>query len=76
MKPTDGDHVHPESVEEWRAWLEEEHHASSHGVWFVSWRSRTGRPVLPYEDVVLEALAVGWIDSQAARLDKDRSVLK
>ena len=62
MKPTDGDHVHPESVEKWRSWLEE-HHASSRGVWLVSWKPHTWRPVLPYEDAVLEALAVGWIDS-------------
>jgi uncharacterized protein YdeI (YjbR/CyaY-like superfamily) len=75
MRPSDGDHVHPESVEEWRSWLDE-HHASSRGVWLVSWKPHTGRPVLPYEDAVLEALAVGWIDSRAGQLDEDRSVLR
>jgi uncharacterized protein YdeI (YjbR/CyaY-like superfamily) len=75
MKPTEGERVHPESVEEWRSWLEE-HHDSSRGVWLVSWKRHTGRPAVSYEDAVMEALAVGWIDSQAGQLDADRSVLR
>ena len=75
MKATEGEQVHPETVEEWRAWLDE-HHATSKGVWLVSWRKHTGRPAVSYEDAVLEALAVGWIDSQGGHLDEDRGVLR
>ncbi|TFD83216.1 hypothetical protein E3T61_21610 [Cryobacterium lactosi] len=32
-------------------------------------------PVLAYEDAVLEALAVGWVDSKGARLDESRTML-
>lgn len=64
---------HAEAVEQWQGWLEERA-ATSKGVWLVGWKSHTGRPRIPYEDAVLEALAVGWIDSQAATLDEDRSM--
>lgn len=66
--------IHPETVEEWRAWLAE-HHGRGQGVWLVSWRSGTGRPAMDYDDMVSEALAWGWIDSTAGTVDADRSKL-
>jgi uncharacterized protein YdeI (YjbR/CyaY-like superfamily) len=68
------DTVHPTTVGQWRRWLER-HHASSTGVWLVSWRTQTGKARIPYEEAVTEALAFGWIDSKARTLDADRSVL-
>ncbi len=68
-----GERFHAETVEQWRAWLEQWAETSK-GVWLVSWKSHTGRPRVTYEDAVLEALAVGWIDSQAATLDEERSL--
>lgn len=65
--------VHAETREEWRAWLRE-HHAESTGAWLVSWRSPTGRPRVPYDEAVLEALAVGWIDGQAKTIDEERAM--
>jgi len=66
--------VHPETREEWRSWLGR-HHARSAGVWLVSWRKHTGRPVIPYDDAVGEALAFGWVDSKPRRIDDDRTAL-
>ncbi len=66
--------VQAESVEQWRAWLVE-HHASSSGVWLVSWRAQTGRASVPYVEAVEQALCVGWIDSTARRLDDERTAL-
>ncbi len=66
--------VHPETRAEWRRWLAE-NHASSDGVWLVSWKVATGRPVIPYDEVVEEALCVGWIDSRGNRLDHERHLL-
>jgi uncharacterized protein YdeI (YjbR/CyaY-like superfamily)/molybdopterin converting factor small subunit len=66
--------VHPESVEEWRAWLAA-NHARPGGVWLVAWKARTGRPRMAYEEAVEEALAWGWIDSRAGRLDDDRETI-
>jgi uncharacterized protein YdeI (YjbR/CyaY-like superfamily) len=70
----DRERFHPRTRAEWRAWLAE-HHATSDGVWLVSWRSGTGRPGMSYEDGVEEALCVGWIDSTKRTLDADRSMI-
>lgn len=64
--------VHPETLEEWRAWLAV-HHARGAGVWVASWRTATGRPVIGYEESVCEALCWGWIDSTAGTIDAERS---
>ena len=69
-----GDQVHPTTVAQWRRWLER-HHASSRGVWLVSWKTHTGKARISYEETVTEALAFGWIDSKARTLDDDRSGL-
>ena len=63
--------MHVESVEEWRAWLGE-HHGSA-GCWVVWWKRPTGRPAPDYDELVCEALTVGWIDSTAKGLDEERT---
>jgi uncharacterized protein YdeI (YjbR/CyaY-like superfamily) len=64
---------HPETRAALRAWFDA-NHTSARGVWLVSWRQATGRPAVPYEEVVEEALRVGWIDSTAGTLDDERSM--
>lgn len=66
--------VHPETRSQWRAWLST-HHATSAGVWLVSWKKHTGRPAMGYAAAVEEALCFGWVDSTAQKLDGDRSML-
>lgn len=83
VPPTASDHpdtwrfgypvYHAESREAWRAWLEE-HHATERGVWLATWRTGTGRPRLPYPEVVEEALCFGWIDSTVNILDDERAL--
>ncbi len=70
----DREKVHPETVEQWRAWLAE-NSGTSDGVWLVSWKSGTGRPRMTYDEAVTEALAWGWVDSRAGTLDAERSML-
>ena len=65
---------HAETREQWRAWLAE-HAAEGRGVWLVTWKKASGRPVLAYEDAVTEALAFGWVDSKGGKLDADRTML-
>ena len=55
----------------WRAWLAE-HHVSTPGVWVVTHKKDSGWPHVPYDHVVEEALAFGWVDSQGRRLDDRR----
>jgi len=69
---TDAPAVLCETRDEWRAWLEA-NHATAPGVWHVSWRRATGRPRVPYELAVEEALCFGWIDSTGGNLDDERS---
>jgi uncharacterized protein YdeI (YjbR/CyaY-like superfamily) len=58
----------------WRAWLEA-NHAASAGAWLVTWRSRSGKQGLPYEDAVEEALCFGWVDGTAGTVDEERGKL-
>lgn len=67
----DAEIVHMDDRQTWRAWLAA-NHATSRGVWLVTWRPRSGRASLPYDAAVEEALCFGWIDSTAAKFDDDR----
>jgi uncharacterized protein YdeI (YjbR/CyaY-like superfamily) len=57
----------------WRAWLSA-NHATTNGVYLLSWRRGSGRTSVPYEDAVEEALCVGWVDSSGRNLDEERSI--
>lgn len=57
----------------WRAWLEVNHTRNA-GVWLVSFKKATGKPRVPYEDAVEEALCFGWIDSLVRTLDAERAM--
>ena len=46
----------------WRAWLEA-NHAREPEIWLVFYTKASGRPSIPYNDAVEEALCFGWIDS-------------
>jgi uncharacterized protein YdeI (YjbR/CyaY-like superfamily) len=71
----DLEQVHPTTVAQWRTWLRR-NHATSSGVFLVSWKTRTGKPRISYDEAVTEALAWGWVDSVAKTLDEDRSMLR
>ena len=63
------------SREEWRTWLVKHHESESH-VWLVYYKKPTGRPRIPYDDAVEEALCFGWIDSIVRRIDDARFAQK
>ena len=64
---------HAETRPALRAWLTA-FHDSARGMWSASWRSKTGRPAVPYPEVVEEALCFGWIDSTVNTLDDERGL--
>jgi uncharacterized protein YdeI (YjbR/CyaY-like superfamily) len=66
--------VHPTTRAQWRAWLAA-HQDDTEGVWLVSWKKSVGKPFVGYDDVVEEALCVGWVDSKPASLDGERGML-
>lgn len=56
----------------WRAWLAA-NHATSPGVWMVTWRARKGPAAgVEYEASVEEALCFGWVDSTTGVVDDRR----
>ncbi|MCC5628971.1 YdeI/OmpD-associated family protein [Nostoc sphaeroides CHAB 2801] len=61
----------PQSREEWRKWLEENHRASL-GVWLIYYKVKSGKPSVRYSEAVKEALCFGWIDSKVKSLDEER----
>jgi uncharacterized protein YdeI (YjbR/CyaY-like superfamily) len=70
----DREQVHAETVQAWRQWLADNHQATD-GVWLVSWKSATGKSRISYEESVVEALAVGWVDGLHVTVDDHRSML-
>ncbi len=58
---------------QWRTWLAVNHDQAP-GVWLVRFKKGKG-PHVSYDEVVDEALAFGWIDSQPRSLDDQRSQL-
>jgi len=56
---------------EWRKWLQE-NHSSVKEVWLVYYKKHTGKPRIPYEDAVEEALCFGWIDSTIKKIDDEK----
>src|SRR5690348_7557727 len=63
--------VEVRSRAQWRQWLEA-NHATSAGVWVVTYKKAYDDHV-PYEELVLEALCFGWVDSQAKGVDERRT---
>jgi len=57
---------------QWRRWLTE-HATKEPGVWVVTWKKGSGHPHVPYDDIVDEAIAAGWVDSRPRRIDEERS---
>lgn len=62
--------VDPRTLAKWRQWLAG-HHDSASEVWLVFHKRHTGRPSVPYEDAIREALCFGWVDSLIKRLKEE-----
>jgi uncharacterized protein YdeI (YjbR/CyaY-like superfamily) len=58
----------PTSRKAWRAWLQKHHHIER-GVWVVCFKKDSGVPSITYEELVLECLCFGWIDSKPNKID-------
>ncbi len=59
--------------DEFRQWLAE-NHRTKREIWLVFYYKRTGKPTIPYNNAVEEAICYGWIDSQQNRMDEERFV--
>jgi len=61
--------------DDWRTWLEQNYDTSD-GVWLIYYKKSSGRPSIPYDDSIEEALCFGWVDSIVKKLDDDRFARK
>jgi uncharacterized protein YdeI (YjbR/CyaY-like superfamily) len=52
----------------WRAWLKR-HHQTAREIWLVYYKNGSGKPRIPYNHAVEEALCFGWIDSILKPID-------
>lgn len=57
---------------EWRAWLSKNHKTAGE-IWLIYYNKASGKPRIPYNDAVEEALCYGWIDSIVKKYDKERA---
>jgi uncharacterized protein YdeI (YjbR/CyaY-like superfamily) len=54
----------------WRRWLQK-NHAKKKELWLVYYNKASGKPRIPYNDAVEEALCFGWIDSIVKKVDDE-----
>ena len=64
---------YPRNRQEWRIWLET-HHKIKPEVWLRTFRKASGKPSLPYDDMVEECLCFGWIDGTTKKYDEESAV--
>jgi uncharacterized protein YdeI (YjbR/CyaY-like superfamily) len=69
------DSIYLPTKEQWRQWLQECHETET-VVWLQYYKKHTGKPSIPYNDAVEEALCFGWIDSTVRRIDEERYMQK
>lgn len=60
----------PSSRQEWRQWLQENHH-SKPSIWLIQYKVKSGKPTISWSEAVDEALCFGWIDSIRKTLDSE-----
>ena len=66
----DGKAVYFAERADWRTWLAE-NYTKEKEVWLIYPKKASGKPRIPYNDAVEEALCFGWIDSQAKSIDEN-----
>jgi uncharacterized protein YdeI (YjbR/CyaY-like superfamily) len=57
---------------EWRSWLAKNHKKAKE-IWLIYYNKKSGKPRIPYNDAVEEALCYGWIDSTIKKYDDERA---
>lgn len=69
------DSIYLSTRKQWREWLQH-YHQTETVIWLEYYKKHTGKPSIPYNDAVEEALCFGWIDSTVRRIDSERYMQK
>ncbi|MBL7827221.1 MAG: YdeI/OmpD-associated family protein [Saprospiraceae bacterium] len=64
---------YPRDRADWRIWLQTNHQTKSE-IWVQTFLKASGKPSIPYDDMVEECLCFGWIDGITKKLDADSAV--
>lgn len=62
--------LYPKTRTQWRRWLQK-HHTTTREIWLIFHTKASGKPSLPYDHAVEEALCFGWIDGQVKKHGPD-----
>jgi len=63
------------SIEEWKEWLQANHHAEDL-VWLVFQKKGSRKVPFTYQEALDEALCMGWVDSLLKRIDENEYMRK
>jgi len=69
------DELYVASRDDWCEWLRKNHDTEKE-VWLIYYKEHTGKPSIPYDDSVEEALCFGWIDSIIKKIDDEKYTRK
>lgn len=61
----------PKNQQEWRLWLEKNHH-SENSIWLIIYKKHTEHENLTWSQAVDQALCFGWIDSTKRPIDDEK----
>jgi uncharacterized protein YdeI (YjbR/CyaY-like superfamily) len=64
---------YPQTRQEWRDWLMT-HGKTQTEVWLETYNKASGKPTLPYDDMVEECLCFGWIDGVVKKYQPESMV--
>ncbi|MCR9013692.1 YdeI/OmpD-associated family protein [Aquiflexum gelatinilyticum] len=62
---------YPKSRQEWRDWLQQNHHVKQ-SIWLIYYKKKSNTASVLYNEAVDEALCFGWIDSKSKPLDDQK----
>jgi uncharacterized protein YdeI (YjbR/CyaY-like superfamily) len=65
-----GEKLYVTNRDDWRKWLESNYDKAPE-IWMVYYNKKSGKPRIPYDEAVEEALCFGWIDSIVKKIDDD-----
>ena len=63
--------LYVENRSQWRSWLRANYKTRKE-IWLIYFKKNSGKPRIPYNHSVEEALCFGWIDSTVKKIDHER----
>lgn len=67
--------LHVKNRKQWRSWLSQ-NYKTENEIWLIFYKKETGKPILPYDAAVEEALCFGWIDNIIKKIDDTKYARK